>query len=311
VAALRGSPRTPASTHGKQLLHHPRSRRVPVPKRRHREQGRFPAGRPPDPGSPQLHPPARESEFRRHRAPVAMGALRLMRARGSGQGPGLLAKPLVQRGQPVHMDRREQVLARGASSRRASAPPGAAAPASPHSLLACAARSLRSRCSLRPWRLLGPGGGHRLSWSTRFSRRPGEPSLFSSQVQPGWGGRVQQTRRPLDQPVRRRLRPPPNAPGRRTPAVDGMPGVGRLGPLERGLLRAPLVNEIEVGNAGDCGPFPEKETGGKGALAARRYYAATARLTQTRGEWHHPLEGRPRGVVEPAELVTLPTGPER
>ncbi|HKB26512.1 MAG TPA: transposase, partial [Methylomirabilota bacterium] len=34
-------------------------------------------------------------------------------------------------------------------------------------------RSLRSRCSLRHWRLLGPGCGDRLSWSTRFSRRPG------------------------------------------------------------------------------------------------------------------------------------------
>src|SRR2546428_12565979 len=34
-------------------------------------------------------------------------------------------------------------------------------------------RSLRSLCSPRHWRLLGPGIGDRLSWSTRFSRRPG------------------------------------------------------------------------------------------------------------------------------------------
>jgi len=42
-----------------------------------------------------------------------MGALRVMPTFGARQGHGLLAKQLVQRRQPVRMDPREQVLARG------------------------------------------------------------------------------------------------------------------------------------------------------------------------------------------------------
>src|SRR5881409_148251 len=67
------------------------------------------------------------------------------------------------------MDPREQVLARGRHPgehrlhqvRRRRARP------------ILRLRSLCSLCSLRHWRLLGPGVGDRLSWSTRFSRRPG------------------------------------------------------------------------------------------------------------------------------------------
>jgi tetratricopeptide (TPR) repeat protein len=55
------------------------------------------------------------------------------------------------------------------SSRRASAPPGVPPLDPDHSPLAFAAL----RGSLRHSRLLGPGGGDRLSWSTGFSRRPG------------------------------------------------------------------------------------------------------------------------------------------
>src|SRR2546430_8737266 len=67
------------------------------------------------------------------------------------------------------MDPREQVLARGRhpgehrlhQERQPRARPILRLP------------SLPSLWSLRHWRLLGPGCGDRLSWSTRFSRRPG------------------------------------------------------------------------------------------------------------------------------------------
>src|SRR5437879_2562431 len=154
---------------GEQLLHHPRGQRVPGAKRRDRGQRRFSAGPPPHAGAADLHAPAPEGELRRRRPPVMMGALRLMPTLGARQRHRLLAKQFVQRGQPVRMDPREQVLARGRhpgehrlhQMRQRRARPILRLP------------SLPSLCSLRHWRLLGPGRGDRLSWSTRFSRRPG------------------------------------------------------------------------------------------------------------------------------------------
>src|SRR3989442_9807979 len=98
---------------GEQLLHHPRGQRVPVAKRRDRRQRRFPADRRPHAGAAHLHAPPAEGELRCRRAPVMMGARPLMPAFGTSQRHGLLAKQLIQRGQPVRMDPREQVLARG------------------------------------------------------------------------------------------------------------------------------------------------------------------------------------------------------
>src|SRR3989454_3259375 len=136
---------------------------------RHRANGPSPAARRPQGGpAPRPAPPA-EGELRRRRAPVMMGALGLMPAFGARQRHGLLAKQLVQRRQPVRMDPREQVLARGRH-------PGEhrlhqVRQRRPRAILRLP--SLPSLCSLRHWRLLGPGRGDRLSWSTRFSRRPG------------------------------------------------------------------------------------------------------------------------------------------
>src|SRR6266581_1330578 len=155
---------------GKQLLHHPRGQRVPAAKRRHRRQRRFPAaGRLPHAGARHLQAPAPERELRRRRPPVMMGALRLMPAFGARQRHSLLTKQLVQRGQPLRMDPREQVLARG----RHPGEHRLHQVRQPRARLILRLPSLPSRCSLRHWRLLGPGGGDRLSWSTRFSRRPG------------------------------------------------------------------------------------------------------------------------------------------
>src|SRR5438876_10164902 len=116
-----------------------------------------------------FHAPAPEGELRRRRPPAMMGALRLMPALWARQRHRLLAKQFVQGGQPGRMDPREQVRARGRhpgehrlhQMRQRRARPILRLP------------SLPSLCSLRHWRLLGPGRGDRLSWSTRFSRRPG------------------------------------------------------------------------------------------------------------------------------------------
>src|SRR5437899_365879 len=154
---------------GEQLLHHPRGQRVPGAKHRDRGQRRFSAGPPPHAGAADLHAPAPEGELRRRRPPVMMGALRLMPTLGARQRHRLLAKQFVQRGQPVRMDPREQVLARGRH-------PGEHRL---HQMRQRRARtilrlpSLPSLCSLRHWRLLGPSVGDRLSWSPRLSRRPG------------------------------------------------------------------------------------------------------------------------------------------
>src|SRR5213592_3295906 len=140
---------------GQQLLHHPRGQRVPVAKRRDRRQRRFPTDRRPHAGAAHLHAPPAEGELRRRRAPVMMGARPVMPAFGARQRHGLFAKQLVQRGQPVRMDPREQVLA----CRRH---PGEHRLHQVRRRRACAIlrlRSLCSRCSLRHWRLLGPGWG--------------------------------------------------------------------------------------------------------------------------------------------------------
>src|SRR6266567_31168 len=107
--------------------------------------------------------------LRRRRPPVMMGALRLMPALWTRQRHGLLAKQFVQRGQPLRMDPREQVLACGRHPGEHRLHQGRQPPAR----LILRLPSLPSLCSLRHWRLLGPGCGDRLSWSTRFSRRPG------------------------------------------------------------------------------------------------------------------------------------------
>src|SRR3989475_4194862 len=160
-----------------------RSQRVPVAKRRHRGQRRFPAGRLPHAGAAHLHAPASEGELRRRRPPVMMGALRVMPALGPGQGHGLVAKQFIQRGQPMRMDPREQVLARRSSSRRASAPPGAPAPGPRHSPLAFAALSLFSSSLAAPWpRHWGP-----FVLVDAILTPTREPSLLSSQIQQGPG----------------------------------------------------------------------------------------------------------------------------
>jgi hypothetical protein len=98
-----------------------------------------------------------------------MGALELMPAFGARHRHRLLAKQFVQRGQPVRMDPCEQVLARGRHPGEHRLHQVRHRWTQPILRL----RSLRFRGSLRHWRLLGPGCGDRLSWSTRFSRRPG------------------------------------------------------------------------------------------------------------------------------------------
>src|SRR6266567_1698824 len=148
---------------------HPRGQRVPVAKRRHRGQRRFPAGHLPHAGAAHLQAPAPERELRRRRPPVMMGALHLMPALGARQRHGLLAKQFVQRGQPLRMDPREQVLTRGRHPGEHRLHQGR----QPQARLILRLPSLPSLCSRRHWRLLGPGCGDRLSWSTRFSRRPG------------------------------------------------------------------------------------------------------------------------------------------
>src|SRR6266852_7060112 len=67
------------------------------------------------------------------------------------------------------MDPGEQVLARGRHPGEHRLHQVRQRPAHPILRL----RSRRFRGSLRHGRLLGPGRGDRLSWSTRFSRRPG------------------------------------------------------------------------------------------------------------------------------------------
>src|SRR2546428_304216 len=95
-------------------------------------------------------------------------ALRRLPPLGPGQRHGLLAKQLVERGQPLGMNPREQVLARARHPGQHRLHQMSQLRAGPILPL----RSLGSLCSLRHGGSLAPALGT-LSWSTRFSRRPG------------------------------------------------------------------------------------------------------------------------------------------
>src|SRR2546427_522015 len=167
---------------GEELLHHPRGQRVALPKPRHRGQRRFSATRAPDSRTRHLHPSTTERQLRRRRTPVVMRALRLLPPLGPGQRHGLLAKQLVERGQPPGHEPTRAGAGACSTSRPASAPPGEPAPGRPHSSLAFARLSLFSSS----WRLLGPGVGV-LVLVDAILTPTREPSLLSSQVQQGPG----------------------------------------------------------------------------------------------------------------------------
>src|SRR5205807_7903752 len=108
---------------------------------------------------------------------------RLMPTFGPGQGDGLGAKQLVQRRQPVRMDPREQVVARGRHPRRHRADEGAQFRARPFLLL----RSLVSLCSLDHGGSFGPRHDGTVVLADAILTPTREPSLLSSQVQQGPG----------------------------------------------------------------------------------------------------------------------------
>ena len=131
-----------------------------------------------------------------------MGALRVMPALGPGQRHGLLAKQLVQRGQPLRMDPREQVLARGrhpASIGSTRAP----APGPPHSPLAFAALSLFSSSLAAPW----PPALGTVVLADAILTPTREPSLLSSQIQQGPGHLRSQPSSDIDQQQHEIVRP--------------------------------------------------------------------------------------------------------
>jgi hypothetical protein len=111
-----------------------------------------------------------------------MGPRRLMAPLRPGQGDGLLPEQFVQRGQPLRMHPREQVLARGRHPGQHRLHQLSRLPASPILRL----RSPGSLCSLRHGRLLGPGVGD-LVLVDAILTPTREPPLLSSQVQQGPG----------------------------------------------------------------------------------------------------------------------------
>jgi len=138
----------------------------------------LPAGRLPHARAPHLHAPPAEGELRRRRAPVMMGARRVMPALGARQRHGLVAKQLVQRGQPLRMDPREQVLARARH-------PGEHRLHQVHRRRARAIlrlRSLRSRCLFVIGGSLAPAWGPFVLVDAILTPTR-EPSLLSSQIQ--------------------------------------------------------------------------------------------------------------------------------
>jgi hypothetical protein len=152
-----------------QLLHHPRAQRIALAEGGPRRQGRLAAVGAAHAGPLHLQPPPAEGELGRRGAPVVIRAGRLMSPLRPGQRPGLVAKQLVERGEPVRMHPRQQVL------------PGSRHPGQ-HRFhqegqlgagLIPTLRSLPSLWSLLHWRLLGPGVGDRCLGRPRFSGRPG------------------------------------------------------------------------------------------------------------------------------------------